>query len=271
MRRAEPATVLAPAKRCKQSSDAIDLVLNLTRPLTAIPVKCTTTAPRKAKAEQASCSADADTAKADRYAAALAKVQPRERSLRIRVEEAISREMELWDPRRSLQGADFYQVQGEITETVMRVMNQQRRDQLGDEERGYIWRKVRERVQPGPGATEEMILDEIERKDDPGAKPMRCQQHDHVVCCRNDIDGQRKWASGIVHLNAINEDNAEAHGQTPYIHVMIDELSSSRLVAVPERDCHLQRAATCNADELSCDMSPPPALMHPPLVCRHHP
>ena len=73
--------------------------------------------------------------------------------------------------------------------------------------------------------------------------PMKFQLGDHVVCR---IGCQRNFSSGVVQGVIDEEGREEGAGQgqgqmVRLVHVMTDR-PNSRLVAVPEDDCHLQRA-----------------------------
>ena len=157
------------------------------------------------------------------------------------VEDAVSEQIDAVDPQRTLSAADFHHVLTEVVEKVARVMSEDARTELDDEDHAFVHRRVRRMVHPAPGASDAMMLTEC-RRDFKGAKPMRLRRHDHVVCC---FGGERKWVSGNVH--ATSEDHAQMHGRTSirYVHVMVDR-PDMRLIAVPEDDCHMQRAATCN-------------------------
>ena len=123
----------------------------------------------------------------------------------------------------------------------MRVMGEAARGELGEEDRAFITRRVGELVQPGPGASEAMVVaDDCQgRRGGEGAKQMRFQRFDRVVCR---LGGQPTWASGTVQLHAVDvdaDDNAEDHRTTghPCVHVMLNA-PDSRLIAVPEDGCH---------------------------------
>ena len=169
----------------------------------------------------------------------------------LRVEDAVSQQMDACDPERTLDAADFHNVLTDVTETVMRVMNEGARTEFNDEDRNFISWRVKCLVRPGPGACEALTVPEFGmelqgKRRIEVAKPMRFQRLDRVVCRL----GGNNWESGVVqhaHDDAHDDaDDAENHGHQTEprssVHVMID----SCLVVVPEDDCHLQRAAACN-------------------------
>ena len=169
----------------------------------------------------------------------------RDRALELRVEDAVAWQMDARDPERTLAGATYFFVLTDVTEHVVRVMNQMGRTELADVDRAFIAWRVANLVRPGPGASEAMIVPESEGSHDSESaqQPKRFLPLDRVVCR---IDGERTWASGIVH--AVNGYDAEQEpgSDRTCIHVMIDS-PDSRLVAVHECDCHWQRAAKCAA------------------------
>ena len=169
----------------------------------------------------------------------------------------MSWQIDMCDPQKTLDAADFFYVLTEVTNIVEEVMRRDSRFELDEEDRAFIMRRVQTMVQPGPGASEAMIVKESERKKNvEGSTPTPFQRFDHVVCRP---DREHLWLAGVVreYVHAIDEDGPENHGQARrYVHVMIDA-PDNRLLAVPEDECHLQRAAAC--DGLMCCRIPPPA------------
>ena len=156
---------------------------------------------------------------------------------RSRVEDAVAEEIEAWDPQRTLSAADFHYVLDATADRVIRVMKEDARTDLDSEDLAYIARGVRRMVQPGPGATEGMVVIDDQRKHgrDVQAEPVRFQPSDRVVCRL----GRRSWASGVVRTHAVNDENARF---LSCVQIMTDS-PDSRIVDVPENCCHLQRAA----------------------------
>ena len=123
------------------------------------------------------------------------------------------------------------------------------------EDLAFIRRRVQELVQPGPGASEGMVVYDYEeasrrceRQRAAAPSTERFQRYDHVACR---LDGGT-WASGVVHL----------HAKLPFVHVKLidpdDMYNHGRIIAVPEGACHLQRAAVCDDS----------ALFHPVINLR---
>tara|TARA_B110001452_G_scaffold210206_1_gene180578 strand:- start:265 stop:1101 length:837 start_codon:yes stop_codon:yes gene_type:complete len=102
---------------------------------------------------------------------AASRTRPRDRRAEhhSRVHCAVSWQIDACDPRRTLDASDFQFVLTEVTETVMRVMSEDGRTKLDDEDRGFITRRVAALVQPAPGASEGpmvVVADDCQRKDD---------------------------------------------------------------------------------------------------------
>ena len=78
------------------------------------------------------------------------KLQPwdarERRAQKIKIEDAVSGQLDVFDPQRSLDASDFYHVLTDVTDTVMRVMGEEGRTELGNEDRAFITRRVQEMV-----------------------------------------------------------------------------------------------------------------------------
>ena len=179
-------------------------------------------------------------------------VQPRQplepAQQELSVEDAVSRQIDACDPRRTLPGADFHHVLTEVTNIVLGVMIGGARTALDEEDRDFIRTRVRTMVRPGPGASEAMMVTEPDGQSGSEQVSTPFQRFDQVVCR---LDGERKWFGGVVHEclpPAVNEDSAlEDDGQSMprYVHVVVDPPDNG-LIAVLEHDCHLQRTAGCD-------------------------
>ena len=117
--------------------------------------------------------APADTDDVIRKLSVQAESRPRPRDRRAehesRVHYAVSWQIDACDPRKTLDASDFHFVLTEVTETVMRVMGEDGRTELDDEDRGFITRRVAALVQPAPGASEGpmvVVADDCQRKGD---------------------------------------------------------------------------------------------------------
>ena len=234
-RGASPSTVLAPTiKRCKLADCSVDGILDdrCDQALKAGPANPCFATPEKHQQkttsdEGASCSRPAQDP----------------RALELRVEDAVAAEMDHCDPHRTLDGSDYFNVLTDVSETVTRVMREQGRPELGEHDHGYIHWRGHELMRPGPGASEAIVVPQMQStRGSQEAPPVRFEQLDRVVCR---VDGRREWASGVVHLHPVNDGSTESQGQPtmPCVHVMVD---GGRLIAVHENDCHLQRAANCS-------------------------
>ena len=78
--------------------------------------------------------------------------------LELSIEDAVSRQIDACDPQRTLDAADFYHVLTEVTNTVMGVMMRDSLTELDEQDRAFICRRVQTMVQPGPGASEAMVV-----------------------------------------------------------------------------------------------------------------
>ena len=174
----------------------------------------------------------------------------------------MSGQIEYADPENTLVADDFFYVLTDVTETVVRVMTDEGRAVMADDDRAFISRRVHALVHPGPGASEAMTVtheySHLQRGGSEGAEQMRVQRLDHVVCrLAGSLALEGRWASGVVHVAGpagppiVGDEDARrepgrAGGATrAYVHVRMDG-PNGRLVAVPEHACHLQRAAACN-------------------------
>jgi hypothetical protein len=184
---------------------------------------------------------------------ALEPAQQEEVSVELRIEDAVSRQIDACDPARTLPGADFHHVLTEVTNIVLGVMIGGARTTLDEEDRDFIRARVRTMVRPGPGASEAMVVtEEPSRQSGSQQAPTLLQRLDQVVCR---LDGER--VGGVVRecLPAVDEaSNAENDGQRSskpqhVVHVVVNP-PDNRLIAVLKDDCHLQRTAGC--DGLVC-------------------
>jgi hypothetical protein len=184
---------------------------------------------------------------------ALEPCQQEEVSVELRIEDAVSRQIDACDPARTLPGADFHHVLTEVTNIVLGVMIGGARTTLDEEDRDFIRARVRTMVRPGPGASEAMVVtEEPSRQSGSQQAPTLLQRLDQVVCR---LDGER--VGGVVRecLPAVDEaSNAENDGQRSskpqhVVHVVVNP-PDNRLIAVLKDDCHLQRTAGC--DGLVC-------------------
>jgi hypothetical protein len=184
---------------------------------------------------------------------ALEPAQQEEVSVELRIEDAVSRQIDACDPARTLPGADFHHVLTEVTNIVLGVMIGGARTTLDEEDRDFIRARVRTMVRPGPGASEAMVVtEEPSRQSGSQQAPTLLQRLDQVVCR---LDGER--VGGVVRecLPAVDEaSNAENDGQRSskpqhVVHVVVNP-PDNRLIVVLKDDCHLQRTAGC--DGLVC-------------------
>ena len=145
------------------------------------------------------------------------------------VEDEVGANIQMSDPRQALRSGDFQEVLDTVTDKVLKVMAEDERSTLDDDDRAFIARRVRK-----------MVWSHLEQYEAERSKPTRFRRTERVVCR---LGGERPWASGTV--AAVNEDDpSDPTGQTklPYV-VKID--SPSRLVSVPKDDYDLCRAEVC--------------------------
>ena len=160
-----------------------------------------------------------------------------------KIDECIRAAIDEVDPKKTLAASDYYFVVTEIEERVKREMREKARTKMNEDDKGYIVWRVNQMVQPAPGASCDdgnfsrrfMLVEQAPKeRSSEGARRVCFQRSDRVVC-KCQLDGQRRWASGVMHgvIQAINSAD---------VSVMIDG-PNSLLVTVPECDCHLQRTA----------------------------
>lgn len=132
------------------------------------------------------------------------------------------------DPQQLLRAGDFQHVLDEVTDKVLGVMQDDKRDELDSEDRAFIGRRVHK-----------MVMHYLQQYEAERSKPTRYKRAERVVCR---LGGDRQWASGSI--AAVNEDNPEdpMGPKLPYV-VKLDP--PSRLISVPKDDYDLCRAEVC--------------------------
>ena len=130
---------------------------------------------------------------------ALEPAQQEEVSVELRIEDAVSRQIDACDPARTLPGADFHHVLTEVTNIVLGVMIGGARTTLDEEDRDFIRARVRTMVRPGPGASEAMVVtEEPSRQSGSQQAPTLLQRLDQVVCRLDGVIGELDEALPVV-------------------------------------------------------------------------
>ena len=138
--------------------------------------------------------------------------------------------MQMNDPTSMLRSGDFQDVLEEVSLKVLKVMNEDKREELDNDDRTFIARRVCKMVRT--------ILDRYERE---RCKPTRFLRAERVVC---NVGGERRWASGSV--QAVNEDDPEdPTGQTKLPYVVKIDAPNARLISVPKDIYDVCRAEVC--------------------------
>ena len=145
------------------------------------------------------------------------------------VEDAVGAEIQTADYEQKLRVGDFQDVLDECVSKVLKVMDEDDRAELNEEDKGFISRRVGQRIG-------EFFNQYRAEKN----KFTRFKRSERVVCR---LGGDRPWACGIV--ASLNEDDPEdPTGQTklPYV-VKLDP--PARLISVPRDDYDVCRAEVC--------------------------
>jgi hypothetical protein len=100
------------------------------------------------------------------------------------VEDAVGAEIQMNDPESMLRSGDFQDVLDEVSLKVLKVMNEDQREELDNDDSAFIARRVCKMVRT--------ILDRYESE---RCKPTRFLRTERVVC---NVGGERRWASGSV-------------------------------------------------------------------------
>lgn len=133
------------------------------------------------------------------------------------IQDAVGEQIQIHDPQQALRGGDFQDVLDECVDKVHKVMEEDSRSELNADDRGFIARRVSQRV------VEFFDQYRAER-----SRPTRYKRTERVVCR---LDGDRQWASGaVVMVNEVNPD--DGYSILPYV-VKIDG-PQRRLISVPK-------------------------------------
>ena len=137
---------------------------------------------------------------------------------------AVDEEISICDPISSLSRSERQDISIEVLDRVFKVMSEEGRSELLEEDRGYIKKRVR-----------------ILANNCLPAAELRFAKLDRVVC---NIGGERGWAPGTIQsLN--EEDPSDPSGQTLLAYVVKIDPPNSRLVSVPRDDNDCARAEVC--------------------------
>ena len=149
---------------------------------------------------------------------------------RVAVEDRVGEMIQLCDPRQELHPGDFQDVLDTVSKKVLKVMKEDQRDDLDDDDEAFIARRVRSMVKE--------CYDEYEKARN---KPTRFLRAERVVC---NVGGDRRWASGSV--QAVNEnDPADPTGQSMLPYVVKLDAPGARLISVPKDDYEVCRSEVC--------------------------
>ena len=93
------------------------------------------------------------------------------KAARVLVEDAVGLRMQECDPQQLLRAGDFQDVLEEVTDKVLHVMKKEERAGLDEEDRQFIWRRVRK-----------MVNGYLSEYDAERSKPTRFTRAERVVC-----------------------------------------------------------------------------------------
>lgn len=165
------------------------------------------------------------------------------REAKCQVQDAVGEQLQIHDPQQMLRAGDFQDVLDECVDKVLKVMAEDQRSALDDEDKGFIERRVRQRV-----------YECFEQYRAEQSTPRRYKRTERVVCLTG---GNHRWASGSV--VAVNEVNPEdGYSILPYV-VKLDG-PQRRLISVPKV---LSRPASIQRRPCALFALPPYALAHP--------
>ena len=146
------------------------------------------------------------------------------------VVDEVGAHIQMNDQDQLLRSGDLQDVLDTVTTKVLKVMAEDERTTLDEEDRAFIARRVRKMVSA--------CLDDYEAE---RTKPTRYYRGERVVCR---LGGDRPWASGVV-ASVNEEDPADPTGQAKLPYVVKIDPPTSRLVSVPKDDYDLCRAECC--------------------------